>query len=380
MGAGTPGAAGVPGATGIQGIQGLKGDRGERGETGLPGPKGEKGDIGSQGIQGIPGPSVQGPKGDKGDTGSQGLMGPPGPQGLQGLVGPEGKVGPQGPSGSITNKNEFVWCGADGSICKAPKPLEVDRINMPNDFNVTTTADHYVVNKGTNWHSAFGPGYAHIKPDLKVTGNFIPENQIFMNDGKTFHFAGNVPVGGGDGQKETNAGQMGYNIHGGTAQRPHLGIVGAGKAGQPRVTKIWDDVRVTGTLGLGDDKFRLVPGADSWLRLHNPAGSYGGLGLAMDNLSVDQNAIVGGTLRTNNVNVTGNLTTGNFSPVEVIDGNNGTVTCTKYCNGQWGKDRLAAKYPGFVGATSTKGNNDVTVGTKCECMMSRLHPWGTIDR
>ncbi|MFH7813352.1 hypothetical protein ACH0C8_15685, partial [Acetobacter lovaniensis] len=56
--------------------------------------------------------------------------------------------------------------------------------------------------------------------DLNVGSNVSAGGNMNMKTGRTFHFASDVPVGNASGQKEINAGQIGYNLHGGNNDRP----------------------------------------------------------------------------------------------------------------------------------------------------------------
>lgn len=60
-------------------------------------------------------------------------------------------------------------------------------------------------------------------------------------------------------------------------------------------------------------------------------------------------------------------------PVVVIPGNNGSVSCARYCNGDWGRGQLSARFPQYGGAYSTQFQASAD-GT-CPCTMSNRVGW-----
>ena len=186
------------------------------------------------------------------------------------------KVRITGPPGAVSDpaslnasmESRSMWCAATGDICSLPAGKTA---NFPGNVNIAGTLTPHAIN--------------------------------YVN-GKAIQFGSDVPVGSADGQRDTAAGQVGYNIHGGTNARPHLGIVGGGKHGQPRRVRLWEEVNAVGSVSVGTDgadgKFYLNPGSDAWLRLQNKAGVYGGTGLAADKLYAEQSLHVPGQLQHSN--------------------------------------------------------------------------------
>jgi hypothetical protein len=211
----------------------------------------------------------------------------------------------QGPAGTITDatsvegtlKPRTMWCSATGDVCSVPDGNKSSL--FPVDLTVgnrLSAKDAVVSGGGTfgNLTTSGGGTFGNLTTgDATVNGTFTATGGVNFNAGKTLNFATDQVVGGAEGQKEGNAGQMGYNIHGGTAARPHLGIVGGGRAGQPRRLRVWDELHATGSVGIGNDgsdgKFYFTPGSDEWLRLHNKSGAHGGTGLAADKLHAATN-------------------------------------------------------------------------------------------
>lgn len=132
-----------------------------------------------------------------------------------------------------------------------------------------------------------GTGDVSFSGNVNIPGTLTADGNVVLNKIAKIPSTAGLEFGT-DVPKEVNAGKMGYNWFGGTADRPHLAIVGAGKDGQSRKVKMWDEVNATGTLSIGDDagsgKFYLNPGSDSWLRLFNKDGQHGDLGFAADNI------------------------------------------------------------------------------------------------
>lgn len=366
MGASQPGPIGPQGLRGDRGDQGPPGPQGATGglgglgPQGLVGPQGIPGIQGGKGIQGDSGPvGEKGDRGDRGETGetgmtggvgpsgSQGPAGIPGPSGLRGEVGPRGESGPVGPQGSqgipgtianaesveTTLKPRTMWCAADGSIC-----------SIPPTANATFTKD------------------------VTVGGNTLLNSDVKFKSGKFVHFAGDQAIGSADGQKETNAGVMGYNLFGGTNARPQLSIVGGGKAGQGRRIKMWDEVLVTGNIGIGNDgndgKFYLNPGGDQWLRLQNKDGNYGGLGIAADNGWFGGNVYAGGNLNVGGLNMIKDTRTVNSPPQFYLSKGQGVY--------HEFKERAALKSFNkviLITRETTPG------GTSTHCFLKTMVPW-----
>ena len=65
-------------------------------------------------------------------------------------------------------------------------------------------------------------------------------------------------------------------------------------------------------------------------------------------------------------------------PVVVIPGNNGSISCSGYCNGGWGINLIpAASYPQYSGATSTQTLPSGATGN-CPCTLTntqKFAPW-----
>jgi hypothetical protein len=210
----------TPGPKGDIGLQGPAGPQGIPGDTG---PLGPKGDVGPQGKPGDTGPQgLAGPQGKPGDTGPQGLAGPQGERGIQGIQ------GPQGQQGDVTKdfmKANSMWC-ADGELCKIPSGK-----------------------KGIDW----GYGASKIIDDAQL--RIISDDNIFLQIGDyptvqvqkdNVFFANSTALQFGQGYtREVNAGQISYGRHDG-GQDGSLDIVGAGKNGQRRKVRIWDDLIVDG--------------------------------------------------------------------------------------------------------------------------------------
>jgi hypothetical protein len=60
-------------------------------------------------------------------------------------------------------------------------------------------------------------------------------------------------------------------------------------------------------------------------------------------------------------------------PVVTVGGNNGTVSCTRFCNGTWGQSALASKYPQYKGAYSMQGT--ISPDFTCPCTLSNKVTW-----
>lgn len=94
---GAPGPQGPVGLTGPTGSIGLQGPEGATGAQGPAGPQGPAGNDGATGATGPQGPiGLTGPVGPQGPAGSTGAIGPQGPIGLTGPAGNDGAPGPQG--------------------------------------------------------------------------------------------------------------------------------------------------------------------------------------------------------------------------------------------------------------------------------------------
>ena len=108
---GSQGPQGQPGPKGIPGIQGMPGPQGP------DGPQGSMGPIGNQGLEGIIGPiGSQGPIGMPGPQGIQGIQGITGIEGPIGTQGPTGNQGPQGPIGYVGNYGTLGPTGSPGTF------------------------------------------------------------------------------------------------------------------------------------------------------------------------------------------------------------------------------------------------------------------------
>jgi hypothetical protein len=80
---------------------------------------------------------------------------------------------------------------------------------------------------------------------------------------------------------------------------------------------------------------------------------------------------------------TGRATTTTRAPAgpHRIVGNNGSVSCQSFCNGSWGRDRLASKFPGYIGAELAPGASNTANAAdegSCSCQMSSTAAWGTL--
>jgi hypothetical protein len=192
MGSGQSGPIGPIGPIGEQGPPGKQGIPGPIGPTGEPGPPG------LLGKQGIPGPI--GPIGPQGIPGPDGPMGP---RGERGLAGPIGPTGPQGPSGSVTNKNDMVWC-ADGEVCTPPKPLQFGHdlpignlsgqrqleSGMIGLANTTTTRPFLLV---TGAGRVGQNALVRMKDQVQIEGGSLGLGRIESNGESRFKF---IPGGG----------------------------------------------------------------------------------------------------------------------------------------------------------------------------------------
>ena len=117
-------------------------------------------------------------------------------------------------------------------------------------------------------------------------GTMNASGDVTVNKGKSMWFAADVPVGASAGQRETNAGSIQYNKHGGNDNRPQLEIIGGGKAGQQRLVKIWDDVEIPSNLSanlITQNSSNLVLGGaqakNRWI-IHTPDDDRKGLWIA----------------------------------------------------------------------------------------------------
>lgn len=59
--------------------------------------------------------------------------------------------------------------------------------------------------------------------------------------------------------------------------------------------------------------------------------------------------------------------------VITIPGNNGSVSCSRYCNGDWGKGQLSARFPQYSGAYSRQ--QQASVDGTCPCTLSNRVTW-----
>ena len=60
-------------------------------------------------------------------------------------------------------------------------------------------------------------------------------------------------------------------------------------------------------------------------------------------------------------------------PSVVIPGNNGSVSCARFCSGPWGQSQLSARYPQYSGAYSNQFQASAD-GT-CPCLMTNKVTW-----
>lgn len=60
-------------------------------------------------------------------------------------------------------------------------------------------------------------------------------------------------------------------------------------------------------------------------------------------------------------------------PAIVIPGNNGSVSCARYCNGGWGQGQLASRFPLYSGAYSTQ--SQAAADGTCPCILSNRVTW-----
>ncbi|RYF05909.1 MAG: hypothetical protein EOO40_09815 [Deltaproteobacteria bacterium] len=63
-------------------------------------------------------------------------------------------------------------------------------------------------------------------------------------------------------------------------------------------------------------------------------------------------------------------------PTVVIPGNNGSVSCARYCNGPWGQGQLASRYPLYRGAYSAQAG--ASAGGTCPCIMTNRASWNQV--
>jgi len=145
-----------------------------------------------------------------------------------------------------------------------------------------------------------GAGDITFGGKLTAPGVMTANGGVNIPSSQVLHFGSELAIGSAANQKEANAGKIGYNTFGGTADRPHLAIVGGGKAGQSRRVRMWDEVNATGNVSIGTDgaegKFYLNPGSDAWLRLQDKSGQYGGYGFAASNLWAEKDVTVNNKL------------------------------------------------------------------------------------
>ncbi len=162
-----------------------------------------------------------GPQGPKGDIGPAGVGGPQGPKGD---IGPAGGGGPQGPKGDI---------GPAGGVSSA-------LLDKPLLFRGTGDNYHgiaYSNNKGIDGPSLWG----HTGGGLGTAAN---KDSITWDAGGNMFLTKNAALQFGQGfEREGNAGQISYGKHDG-GQDGSLDIIGAGKDGQRRRVRVWDDLLV----------------------------------------------------------------------------------------------------------------------------------------
>lgn len=176
----------------------------------------------------------QGKQGPPGQDGIPGSQGPQGPQGPQGDKGPEGPRGPPGINGEVT-KNDMkgltLWC-ADGELCKLPS----GKRGIDWGFGGSRIMDdaQLIIESDDNiYHRVGGDNVTNVTKDMAY---------VFGNKGLQF----------GQGfEREANAGQISYGRHDG-GQDGTFNIVGAGKNGQSRMVNVWESLRTTQAIGVGD--------------------------------------------------------------------------------------------------------------------------------
>jgi len=288
---GPKGDKGDTGLTGLTGLQGPQGPKGDKGDVGLIGPKGEMGppfdpskmsfknlDVQFDGIQdsqsilklyGINTPTsnyylMKGGHGNNdnisinalGDIETRGSI-------KAGSIYPTELVKSQpgrnlylqsdgGSANLISGNNAYSQVLArkeDGSnganLIVAPGYISMNNVNNV-DVNGRLNLQggrsaHNPGNYGT--HFPWTDGWNYIRGDTEMRGNVvnvgnldIGGNAIVQNDTYTKY----IDMGFKDGEREPNAGKIGYGIFDTEA----LAIVGKGKPGQSRKIHMWDDVIV----------------------------------------------------------------------------------------------------------------------------------------
>ena len=128
---GATGFTGSRGATGLTGLTGSRGFAGSRGDTGFAGSRGSNGTPGLTGSRGFVG--SQGFAGSRGYAGSTGA----GFTGSRGSIGFTGSAGGGGSSSSLTNGNNIVALGADGTLT-----FPGDSITQPSGTELSIKTDN----------------------------------------------------------------------------------------------------------------------------------------------------------------------------------------------------------------------------------------------
>jgi hypothetical protein len=207
---------------------------------------GPQGPAGPAGPQGPPGPGGAGAAFNGAMSDKQlRLRGPDDPNHYVAYTGAVDGARVQGHSGGQLGTNKggdktaLAW-NADGSVIINPAGL---RVSDPNDWMRIVGSDKNGVAL-YNGLSVNDNGGINVGEWARVPQGMVKSNSLNVR--------GNGPLQFGDGfDREVNAGQISYGMHDGR-QDGTLNIVGAGKNGQPRMVNVWESLRTTQALGVGD--------------------------------------------------------------------------------------------------------------------------------
>ncbi|RPJ74818.1 MAG: hypothetical protein EHM20_09960 [Alphaproteobacteria bacterium] len=232
--------------------------------------------------------------------------------------------------------------GQNGSRPRPPPPQEPD-LPVPTDNEIHVR--DYNLRVGNGEFLVDSPSAQGGRFRIDKNGNTTINGPLRLQSGKRVMFASDVPIGSAQGEKQVDAGTIGYNLFGVTDEKSNLSIVGAGRENQNRLSKIWDDVEVVNELRTGgnvvinDKHLRLRSSEDGYHALKfdpqtdGPVlyGSSGGsLGYTQDNGTtvnpvIDWNKDTGATVQ-GNLNSTEQLSAQNnyfrTDPVGIVLGNN----------------------------------------------------------
>lgn len=176
--------------------------------------------------------------------------------------GTQGPAGPQGPAGGpIFNKpagfdKPAVQIGVDNhqpddtnifslSFGKAESGTNTGMGMIPNNKKVFPDTAGPVLGthiKAQNEWGIYSDAFTPLFHVQGGTGNIRPRGQVNLIGKNVVNF-------GSDQDKEVNAGKIGYGTFDNLAS---LNIVGAGKNGEKRNVRIWDNVMATNAVAVGD--------------------------------------------------------------------------------------------------------------------------------